>query len=70
MDKIYITSKIITIFKEEAYPSEEEVIAYITSLGNIGTKEAVNEILETFYRSSKSSPIKIATYLALSQTCD
>ncbi|AVE78896.1 MULTISPECIES: hypothetical protein [Enterobacteriaceae] len=70
MDKIYIVSKLINIFKEDIYPCDEEIIAYITALGEVGTKEAIEELLKTYEKSNKSSKIKIATLLAISKCCD
>ncbi|MDC9820884.1 HEAT repeat domain-containing protein [Pectobacterium carotovorum] len=70
MDKIFISSKIINIFKEEEYPTIEERIAYITALGNIGNKESFEEIIRVYEKSKKDSAIRIATILSIAKFSD
>ncbi|MEI7336686.1 hypothetical protein [Pectobacterium carotovorum] len=69
MDKIFITAKIINIFKEEQYPTVEEKVAYITALGDIGNKESFEEIIRVYEKSKKDSTIRIATILSIAKFC-
>lgn len=70
MDEISITSKILNIYNKEQYPTEIEIIALISALGNIKNDEAVEIILKTYEQSNKTSGIRIATITALSHCCD
>ncbi|MBS4430534.1 hypothetical protein E2566_17655 [Pectobacterium punjabense] len=70
MDKISITSKILKIYNKEQHPTEKEIIAFISALGNIGNDNVVDIILKTYDESNKTSGIRIATITALSRCCD
>lgn len=67
VDKIKAQSKIMTIFNNDKYSTDEEKIAVITALGELKTKEAYLSLIKIYEESNKTSEIKMATIMAIAK---
>lgn len=70
ISKVEAISKILIIYNSEKYSTDEEKIAVISALGEIGTSDAYNSLLHIYEQSNKSSSIKIATIMAIAKCSD